>query len=363
MKTISDTAMQAITQGRAIVAGALELVPRAFVYDYETVNTVDLDAVDNATTDASLAASVGVTLTGFDPNDVLRVTQPLGGTFTAWNYQGGLSGRWVNDFDVILDNVLSAHWRISENGTESGGGLRFPPHYLTAASARAGFGMHFLTGAEEYTFYIHDDNSDNSGGVSILVEKRLGGAEAEPDPIRVWGGFGPLEIDGETYQGIGDRGFVQRTAGAIGGVAQGLLLGLSGLDPETLGLLEGDEIKGASAVIRRLIFDQDGQSLIGVGVFDRGRVDTVETSETIGGKASINLAIETAARGLGSSGARMRSDSDQRLINPSDGYFRNTAYAGEKMLYWGGRKPHRTGGLGDAVGAVFGGRMSPTGVG
>jgi hypothetical protein len=38
----------------------------------------------------------------------------------------------------------------------------------------------------------------------------------------------------------------------------------------------------------------------------------------------------------------MRSDSDQRLINPTDGYFKNTAYAGEKMLYWGGKKPTRT---------------------
>jgi hypothetical protein len=74
-------------------------------------------------------------------------------------------------------------------------------------------------------------------------------------------------------------------------------------------------------------------------VFDRGRGDALDTVETIGGPAVVNLAVESAARGLGRSGARMRSDPDQRLINPDDGYFKNTAYAGEKMLYWGGKKP------------------------
>lgn len=355
MKTISNGAMNAIIQGRAIVAGALEILPRAVGYSYEVVSTVDLDAVANATSTSSGGLAVGITLSGFDPSDVLRVSQPLGGAFTAWNYMDTTPGFYVNDFDFIMDGVLASHWRVNQIGVRGGGYMRTGLYnYQTASSARAGFGRHFLTGAAAYTFFIHGI-VDNTGGVSVLVEKRLGDP---PPPIRVWGGFWPLTIDGEIYQGIGDRGFVQRTAGAIGGVAQGLQLTLSGLDPETVGLVDADEIKGASAVIRRLIFDQDGTSLNGAEVFDRGRVDTVEISEAIGGKAAIHVAIETAARGLGSSGARMRADSDQRLINPADGYFRNAAYAGEKMLYWGGRKPSRGGGLSSAVGSAF----NPVGV-
>jgi hypothetical protein len=63
-----------------------------------------------------------------------------------------------------------------------------------------------------------------------------------------------------------------------------------------------------------------------------------QSDEVIGG-AAIKVAVESAARGLGRSGGRMRSDSDQRLINATDGYFKNTAYAPEKMLYWGGKRP------------------------
>lgn len=166
-------------------------------------------------------------------------------------------------------------------------------------------------------------------------------------PICVWGGHGTLEIGDDTYKGLGDRAFAQQTVGAVGGVAQGLTLGLSGVEPAALAFLDADEVKTASVVIHRLIFAADGKTLLDAHVFDRGRVDTVDTDEVIGGDASIQVAVESTARGLGKSGARMRSDPDQRLINANDGYFKFTAYAGEKMLYWGGRKPTRTA---DAVG-------------
>ena len=175
-----------------------------------------------------------------------------------------------------------------------------------------------------------------------------GAAEITPrdpllDPIRVWGGYGALSIDGNDFQPLGDRAFAQQTAGAIGGVAQGITLSLSGVEPAALALLDAAEVKGASVVVYRVIFGADGKTLLDAHVFDRGRGDALETSETVGGAASIKYAVESGARGLGRSGARMRADSDQRLIDSTDGYFQHTAYAGEKMLYWGGKRPSRAG--------------------
>lgn len=167
------------------------------------------------------------------------------------------------------------------------------------------------------------------------------------DPARVWGGYGVLQIDGNDYLPLGDRGFAQQTAGAIGGVAQGMTLTLSGVEAAALALLDPDEVKGAGVIIYRLIFASDGQTLLDAHLFDRGRGDTLDTIETIGGGAAIKFMVESAARGLGRSGARQRSDPDQRLINEDDGYFKNTAYAFEKSLYWGGKKPSRAG---DALG-------------
>lgn len=173
-------------------------------------------------------------------------------------------------------------------------------------------------------------------------------APPEPVPVeaalRVWGGYGPIELDGETYEGVGDRGLAQQTGGALGGIAQGVELSLSRIEPELLSTLDADEIKGGAVILRRLIFASDGKTLLDYDIWERGRVDTVSTVETIGGQAMIKVGVESAARGLGRVGARMRSDSDQRLINPNDGYFRYTSFAGEKMLYWGGKKPSRVGG-------------------
>jgi hypothetical protein len=161
--------------------------------------------------------------------------------------------------------------------------------------------------------------------------------------IRVWGGYGVITFGGHDYLPLGDKAFAQQTAGAIGGVAQGMTLVLSGVESAALSLLDADEVKGASVAIYRLIFASDGQTLLDAHIFDRGRGDALNTVETVGGSAAINYAVESAARSLGRSGARLRSDPDQRLISSTDGYFKNTAYAGEKSLYWGGKKPSRAG--------------------
>jgi hypothetical protein len=166
---------------------------------------------------------------------------------------------------------------------------------------------------------------------------------AQDSVIRLWGGHGVISFGGNDYLPLGDRAFAQQTAGAIGGIAQGYTLGISGVEADALALLDPAEVKGASVVLYRLIFASDGQTLLDAHVFDRGRGDTLESVETVGGPAVVNYAVESSARGLGRSLSRQRADYDQRLIDSNDGYFRNVAYAGEKMLYWGGKKPSRSG--------------------
>lgn len=177
-------------------------------------------------------------------------------------------------------------------------------------------------------------------------------------PIRIWGGNGDITFGGSTFLGIGDRGLVQVAGGALGGAAQNITLRLSGIDPETLALLDASEVKGAPAILYRLIFDQSGTSLLDFHVWARGRLDTLQREEEIGGTASLSATLETAARGAGRRGGRMRSDADQRLINPADGFFKNVSFAAEKQLYWGGRRPARAGSALPGAGGGGGGSGS-----
>lgn len=174
-------------------------------------------------------------------------------------------------------------------------------------------------------------------------------------PIRVWGGYREIVLDGETHDPIGDRGLVQVKGGALGDAAQNITLTLSGIDPETAALIDAAGLAGAAVVIRQLIFLGTTNALLDYQVWARGRFDTIEREEEIGGTAKITIQVETAAKGLGRRGARMRSDADQRLIDPADGFFKNVSYAAEKTLYWGGRRPARAGSALPGTGAGFGG--------
>jgi hypothetical protein len=339
MKTLATAAKAAIVAGEAIVSGAVEITPLGAV-NYTTVDTVDLSATANAAHNASDAISLalGVTLSGFDPSDIVRVSLPPGQTYVAYSVWGvpspanepGHTGsqHW---FNVIPDGVAGSMFYVGDLLTYDG-----------YAAARAAFGSTTFTGASAYTFYIQDNPiSDNAGGLSILVER--GVAVGTADPLRLWGGYGPLAIAGNDFAGVGDHAMAQQTAGAIGGVAQGMTLGLSGIETEVLALLDdAPQFRGAAVVIYRLIFAADGKTLLDAHVFDRGRLDTIDSDAVVGGEATISAAVESTARSLGRSLARLRSDSDQRLILLSDGYFDQTAYAWQKELYWGGKKPSRT---------------------
>jgi hypothetical protein len=173
-------------------------------------------------------------------------------------------------------------------------------------------------------------------------------------PVRVWGGWHELPLDGNTFLPIGDRGLAQVMGGALGDAAQNIILKLSGIDPETAALLDASELASAPAVLWRLIFSSDGNTLLGADVWRRGRLDTLSREEDVGGEAAIIGELESPAKGLGRRGSRMRSDADQRLIDADDGFFKNVSYAGEKTLYWGGRRPARAGSALPGTGGGFG---------
>lgn len=180
---------------------------------------------------------------------------------------------------------------------------------------------------------------------------RIGGAVEilADEPVRLWNGFGVLTLEGVDYQPLGRADVGIATGAAIGGIAQNTTLTLSGIDPEAIALLDATGLRRAPVTVRSLVFDGSGTQLLDAFVHRRGRVDRVIVREASGGTASITLEVESPGRGLGRRTGRIRSDADQRLIDPSDGGLSRVSYAGEKQLYWGGRRPAKAG---QALGAV-----------
>lgn len=163
-------------------------------------------------------------------------------------------------------------------------------------------------------------------------------------PLRIWGGYGDITLGGNVFNGIGDRGLVSMGGGALGDSEQNVTLTLSGAEPNVIALLSAANVQRIGVAIWEVIFDGSGASLLDASVVSRGRLDTLVVKDKIGGEAVIEVNVETAARGLGRAGQRMRSDADQRLIDAADAGFSATSYAGVKLLYWGGRRPSTIGG-------------------
>ena len=368
MKTISAEAMAAIEAGEAIVTGAVEIytpgrgpvgVPEAtdviltwqqsgdgfplnpdlggmnLKYYDDTFTLIGTDAATRINTPAGEWTLR--TLNGTVPAGTsrLRVSMEIE------RRSGSEANQSFDDISLTIGgSSVPLTNPDAELGTMAGWTAEFGEFNAVTTASYIGFpseGTYFFTGG---------NNNINSYYQDVFLSEVL---PVEPGVVeavlRVWGGHGPIELDGATYLGVGDRGLAQQTGGAVGGIAQGLELILSGIEPSLIELLDDvDEIKGGAVILRRLIFASDGKTLLDYDIWERGRVDTVSTVEKIGGEAAIRVGVESAARGLGRAGARMRSDTDQRLINPNDGYFRFTSYAGEKMLYWGGKKPSRVGG-------------------
>lgn len=161
--------------------------------------------------------------------------------------------------------------------------------------------------------------------------------------FRVWGGYGVLTIEGETFLPIGDRGLVAVSGGSLGAAEQGAELTLSGVDPDVLALVDVADVRGAAVVIWELVFDGSGTTLLAANVDRRGRIDRLVREDIPGGPSIIRAMVEGAARGLGRRSGRMRTDADQRLFLGTDGGFSRVSYAADKTLNWGGKPPERAG--------------------
>lgn len=178
-----------------------------------------------------------------------------------------------------------------------------------------------------------------SGEAIVTGAVRIGLAA----PARFWGGDGSRVIGGEAYVGVGSQASVEVSGGTLGGRAEGAQMTLSGVDPLVASAVDFRALRGVPVVLWWLIFNSTGRILLDEIVYLRGRVDSAPKTETVGGTAIITLGVEGSARGLGRRSERMRTDADQNLILAGDTAMKRVSFAGDKVLYSGGKPPARAG--------------------
>jgi hypothetical protein len=131
----------------------------------------------NGQTNCGVSSAVGVTVSGYDPADVVVVSFPSGRTYKAWNGFGDDIGPHANA------------WTCNLQVTTSGGTTDYLPGlYANAddALAAAQAANISLTGYSSYTLWLGDfPVNDNRGGLSLTLTKQSAAGLIAMNPAHI----------------------------------------------------------------------------------------------------------------------------------------------------------------------------------
>jgi hypothetical protein len=82
-------------------------------------------------------------------------------------------------------------------------------------------------------------------------------------------------------------------------------------------------------------FDIQTQALLAMKRWFTGIIDQAIRKEQANGVATLTVKAEPVSRELTRTGARMRSDADQRLLDATDNFYANVSLAVNQPIYWG----------------------------
>lgn len=145
-------------------------------------------------------------------------------------------------------------------------------------------------------------------------------------------------IDGVVYYGITNNIRVGALGSGGDNAARAATVEISGLSSEVAALVENESWHQKPVTIREAILDAAG-TIVHVETVFSGFLDQMPRRERAGGTSSLQAICESIQRELSRSGARTRSDSDQRQMDASDGFMRHVAASVATDVYWGRLPP------------------------
>jgi hypothetical protein len=158
-------------------------------------------------------------------------------------------------------------------------------------------------------------------------------------------GVGTFEWSGITFIGSGTLFEIDSIGAAMDGTAVGLKIKLNGdsregLTPTVLASIETIQYRGRPVSVYRRYMDPITYAEITTEICFRGYLDTIDHNETEDGEVYLEASVESRSLDLGRSGYRMRTDSDQRTIDPLDGFFKDIGTVQKKEISWGQYAPY-----------------------
>jgi hypothetical protein len=156
-------------------------------------------------------------------------------------------------------------------------------------------------------------------------------------------GVGEVVFSGVTYKGAGSLFAIGAVGGSLDGAAAGLTVTLNAdarasLEPTDLAAIETIQYRGRPVTIYRRYHHPESYAEIAVERLWRGYIDTID-HHIDGGACYLAARCESRALDLARSGYRMRTDADQRLVDPADTFFKDVGIVAKKEIQWANFTP------------------------
>jgi hypothetical protein len=158
--------------------------------------------------------------------------------------------------------------------------------------------------------------------------------------VGLWNDTYPISHDGVTYSPLAGNMDMDPIPGASQLHADKVSVQISNLNEDIAGIVAQHQWHQCPVLIYMAFLDDAGlvKHLL---VRFSGFLDAISISDRDTGASVINLAIESNNRELNRKGGRARSDSDQRQVLASDGFFKHTLTSNvNNNIYWGRKGPH-----------------------
>jgi hypothetical protein len=167
-----------------------------------------------------------------------------------------------------------------------------------------------------------------------------------------WSGIGKLTISGIDYVGAGSLIEVAQLNMGTDLSASPITVRLRAV-PETaltldvLATIDNYAYKNRPAHLTLAYFDPVTGALVTAIQWWQGFIDVIEHDQTVGGEYALIAHLEPLSLDHSRTGYRMRSDTDQRLIDPADRFFEHAAITAQQNLPYGRKSDLPAQGPGD----------------
>jgi hypothetical protein len=156
------------------------------------------------------------------------------------------------------------------------------------------------------------------------------------DPVRLWGGYGNLVIDGDTYTGAATLLNISAISETSEVQANGITVTLSGIDNSLISAALSEAYQGRELKVYFGVLNDAGAIIDDPYIAFKGRMDVMTIDE---GAESSTMSVTAESRLIDLDVTRERryTDADQKIDFPDDKGLEFIADIQDKEIIWGGR--------------------------